>query len=87
MADAKEKKRLAFSPGEIAALFGKSQTWGYRQIYKGNVVAITEYGRRLIPASEAERILKTAGVFDAVKAKTAKTKAEIQSLAPRLQNA
>jgi hypothetical protein len=27
--------RIAYSPGEFAALFGKHQTWGYRQLYKG----------------------------------------------------
>ena len=41
--------RVAFSPGEFAALFGKSQTWGYRQIYAGKVKAIDEYGRNHDP--------------------------------------
>lgn len=57
-------ERVAYSPGEFAELFGKSQTWGYRQIYAGKVNAITKYGRLQIPASEVERILKSAGIYD-----------------------
>ena len=62
-------ERVAFSPGEFAALFGKSQTWGYRQIYGGKVKTITEHGRILIPAKEVERILGTAGVYNGLKPK------------------
>ena len=80
-------ERVAFSPGEFAQLFGKSQTWGYRQIYAGKVKAITEHGRILIPAAEVEAILQTAGVFNGSKPKTIKTKSEIQALAPQLPNA
>ncbi len=79
--------RVAFSPGEFAELFGKSQTWGYRQIYAGKVKAITQHGRILIPAAEVDAILKTAGVYDGLKPKTVKTKTELQGLAPRLGNA
>lgn len=80
-------ERLAYSPGEFAELFGKSQTWGYRQIYKGNVKTITEFGRTLIPASEVETILKTAGIYNGLKLKKSQTKAEIQALAPLLKDA
>lgn len=62
-------KRVAFSPGEFAALFGKEQTWGYRQIYAEKVKAISEHGRILIPASEVDRILDKAGTYDGLKAK------------------
>jgi hypothetical protein len=65
-------ERVTFSPGEFAALFGKSQTWGYRQIYAGKVKTITEYGRILIPAKEVDRILGTAGVYNGLKPKVAK---------------
>jgi hypothetical protein len=65
-------QRVAFSPGEFAALFGKSQTWGYRQIYGGKVKTITEHGRILIPAKEVERILGTAGVYNGLKPKVTK---------------
>ena len=61
--------RVAFSPGEFAALFGKSQTWGYRQIYAGKVKTITEHGRILIPAKEVERILGSADTYDGLKTK------------------
>ncbi|MEQ1852204.1 MAG: hypothetical protein ABMA01_11500 [Chthoniobacteraceae bacterium] len=56
-------KRVAFSPAEFAALFGKSQTWGYRQIYAGKVTTITQHGRILIPAADVERILAEAGIY------------------------
>ena len=87
MAAKPDLERRAFSPGEFAKLFGKSQTWGYRQIYAGKIKAITEFGRILIPAAEVEAVLKTAGIYDGVKPKAAKTKSELQALAPRLGNA
>lgn len=80
-------ERVAFSPGEFAELFGKSQTWGYRQIYAGKVKAITEHGRILIPAAEVDAILQTAGIYDGGKPKPTKTKAEIQKLTPVLSDA
>lgn len=61
--------RVAFSPGEFASLFGKSQTWGYRQIYAGKVKTVTEIGRILIPAAEVERILGKAGTYNGLKPK------------------
>lgn len=57
-------KRVAYTPKEFAALFGKSQSWGYRQIYENKVKTITEYGRLLIPASQVERILKSAADYN-----------------------
>lgn len=60
-------ERAALSPKEFAALFGKSQTWGYRQIYAGKVNAVTEVGRILIPITEIEKILSTAGRYSAKK--------------------
>lgn len=67
-----ENNRVAYSPGEFAALFGKQQTWGYRQIYAQKVAAITEHGRILIPAAEVERILATAAAYDGMKKKPVK---------------
>lgn len=78
-------ERVSFSPGEFAALFGKSQTWGYRQIYAQKVSTITEFGRIQIPASEVDRILATAGAYNGLK--PAKTKAEFQKLVPQLKSA
>ncbi len=80
MADASEQKRVAFSPGEFAKLFGKSQTWGYRQIYSGKAKAITEFGRTLIAAAEAEAILKTAGIYDGLKSKGSRQRARFRRL-------
>ena len=79
MASQPDLKRVAFSPGEFAALFGKSQTWGYRQIYAGKVKTITQHGRILIPAADVERILAEAGIYNGEKKRVAKvvSKAEL----------
>ena len=77
----------AFSVKEFAALFDKEQTWGYRQLYSGKVNSITEFGRILIPASEVERILATAGRYDGVKKQSKRTKSGIEALKPKLKNA
>jgi hypothetical protein len=79
-------ERVTFSPGEFAALFGKSQTWGYRQIYAGKVQAISEFGRILIPAAEVEKILKTASRYEGKKTPP-KTKVEFAKLVPTLPTA
>lgn len=81
------RKRVAFSPGEFAALFGKSQTWGYRQIYAGKVKTITEYGRLQIPASEVERILASAARYEGQKKAVPRTKSEFQARRTELQSA
>ena len=52
--------RVAFTPSEFAALFGRHPSWGYRQLYSGRVTAITSMGRVLIPQSELERVLGLA---------------------------
>ncbi len=65
-------ERPALSVREFAALFNKEQTWGYRQLYKGKIKTITEFGRMLIPASEVERILGTAGTYNGLKPKVGK---------------
>lgn len=66
-------EKVALTPGEFAALFGKSQTWGYRQLYAGKVKALTGYGRTLIPVSEVERVLKEAGRYNGAAYDTEKT--------------
>jgi hypothetical protein len=83
----KASDRVAFSPGEFAALFGKSQTWGYRQIYAGRIKAITEFGRMQIPAAEVERVLESAGIYNGLPARRPRSKAEIQGLAPKMPSA
>lgn len=83
MSAGQKPERVALTPGEFAALFGKEKTWGYRQIYHQKVKTITQHGRILIPAKEVERILGEAGLYDGsrpLKAKTAispKTKAAL----------
>lgn len=56
--------RLGYSPAEFAALFGRSPTYGYRQLYLGRVKAISDAGRILIPRSEVERFLARAGEYN-----------------------
>ena len=56
-------EKVALTPEEFAALFGKSQTWGYRQLYAGKVKAIKDYGRLMIPVAEVERVLSEAGLY------------------------
>ena len=80
-------KRVAFSPAEFAALFGKSQTWGYRQIYSGKIKAITDHGRTLIAAAEVDRILQSSGIYSGREVKIPRTKAQIKKLAPKLPSA
>ncbi|MDF1815631.1 MAG: helix-turn-helix domain-containing protein [Verrucomicrobiales bacterium] len=58
-----DPEKVALTPAEFASLFGKSQSWGYRQLYAGKVKALTGYGRVLIPASEVERLLETSGRY------------------------
>jgi hypothetical protein len=53
-------QRLAFTPAEFAAAFGRHPSWAYRQLYARKVHAISDLGRTLIPASELERLLSQA---------------------------
>jgi hypothetical protein len=50
-------ERLGYSPAEFAAFFGRSPTWGYRQIYAGRVKPIADCGRIIIPRAEIESVL------------------------------
>lgn len=59
-------QRVALSPAEFAGLFGRSETWGYRQLYSGRVKAIQVSGRLLIPRSEVDRLLAEAAVYTGV---------------------
>ncbi len=79
------QQRVAYSPGEFADLFGKSQTWGYRQIYQGRVNAITQHGRILIPAKEVERVLESAGIYNG-KEKPKKAKERQEAFSPEQKN-
>lgn len=82
MASTPPTPRVAYSPAEFAKLFGKSQTWGYRQIYAGKVNAITEHGRILIPAKEVERILESAGIYNGQE-KPKAVEAKVKTMSPQ----
>jgi len=49
--------QLAFTPKEFAGLFGRSATWGYRQLYSGKIKKLGGCDSILIPRSELERFL------------------------------
>jgi hypothetical protein len=57
-------ERLGYSPSEFGSLFGRSATWGYRQIYAGRVKPISDCGRILVPRSEIERFLGRADIYN-----------------------
>lgn len=53
-------ERVAITPAEFGARFGKSQTWAYRRIYAGKVKVIPGCRPQLIPITEVARFLTTA---------------------------
>lgn len=55
--------RIAITPAELAALFGRHATWGYRQVYAGRVKVIRGAGRILIPLQEIERFASDTIVY------------------------
>lgn len=57
-------ERLAFAPGEFAAFFGKSKTWGYRAIYAGKVQVLDNSDRLMIPRSEVEKFLSRTTIYN-----------------------
>jgi len=56
--------RAAFKIREFAAKFGHHPTWGYRQVYQGNVAVIDMMGQLMIPAREVDRLLALAKPYD-----------------------
>jgi hypothetical protein len=50
--------RAAYSPAEFSRLFGKSVTWAYRLIKRGDIESVTLDGALMIPASEVARLLE-----------------------------
>jgi Helix-turn-helix domain len=59
-------ERLGYSPAEFAALFGRSPTWGYRQIYSARIKPICDCGRLLIPRSEVDSFLARKAEYNPV---------------------
>ena len=59
-------ERAAYSPTEFAALFGRSPTWGYRQIYAARVKPISDCGWLLIPREEVDLFLARRAEYNPV---------------------
>jgi hypothetical protein len=57
-------ERVAITPEEFAAKFGRSVTWAYRRIYEGKVKVIPGMRPMLIPVAEVGRFLKRARVYN-----------------------
>ncbi len=49
--------RIVYTPAQFAALFDRSETWGYRQLYAGKVKRLKGSATILIPKAEVERFL------------------------------
>ena len=60
-------ERLGYSPAEFAAFFGRSPTWGYRQIYAGRVKPVADCGRLIIPRTEVDSILARRREYNGTK--------------------
>jgi len=60
------EKRAAYSPTEFAALFGRSPTWGYRQIYAARIKPISDCGWLLIPREEVDSFLARRAEYNPV---------------------
>lgn len=56
--------RFGYSAAEFAGLFGRSATWGYRQIYAGRVKPISDCGRILVPRSEVDSFLARCSEYN-----------------------
>jgi hypothetical protein len=56
--------RAAFKIREFAAKFGHHPTWGYRQVYAGNVAVIDVMGQLMIPACEVDRLVALAKPYN-----------------------
>jgi len=57
-------QRFGYSPAEFAAAFGRSPTWGYRQIYARRIKPISDCGRMMITRSEIDRFLARASEYN-----------------------
>ena len=61
------KDRAAYNFKEFAELFGKSKTWTYRLTYEGKIKTIDGYGKKMVTASEVDRIINSAKDRDEIK--------------------
>ena len=51
-------ERFVLTPSEFAATLGRRTTWVYQQISEGKIKVISKSGRKLIPRSEVDRLLR-----------------------------
>jgi hypothetical protein len=56
--------RVAFSPQEFGALFGRSKTWTYRLVYAGIIHPLRSTPSLMIPRSEVDRLLADTAEYD-----------------------
>lgn len=56
--------QVVLTPSQFAQPFGRSTSWTYRRLYAGDIQAITCMGRLMIPATEVDRILAKATVYE-----------------------
>jgi len=56
-------ERVAITPEEFGAQFGRSASWAYRRIYAGQIKVLHGFRPRLIPITEVHRFLKKAAIF------------------------
>ncbi|MDR1190868.1 MAG: hypothetical protein LBK60_04265 [Verrucomicrobiales bacterium] len=52
--------RAAFTPAEVAKMFGRDRTWAYRRIYDHTFPTLTVAGKRFIAAAAVARLLAPA---------------------------
>ena len=55
-----QHEKPVYSVAEFAALFGRHKSWTYRLIYAQRIKVIHQFGKMMVPASEADEILGTA---------------------------
>jgi hypothetical protein len=71
-------EKAVLTPTEFAALFGRTYTWAYRQIYAGKVQVLTQLGRMMIPKSEVERLLLDKQVYNGKPTRRSKAPPAVQ---------
>jgi len=80
-------ERLGYTIAEFAALFGRSNTWGYRQLYNGRVKPIADCGRILVPRSEVDAFLARRAEYNPKQKRTRKSKHEKKANPPPINEA
>ncbi len=56
-------ERPLLSMAEFAALCGHHPSWAYRQVYRGRIKPVQDFGELRIPRSELERLMDSAKIF------------------------